>query len=141
MEEQLSALTWPARALTVLLAVFALGSLVIAAIGQYATMSFTMRRRIRDFGIRMALGASSADVLTAVVREGFGLTVAGLSIGLALSAVTSRSLRSLLYGVSPADAPTYAAVLILLALGSLAACLLPAYRASRIDPMQALREE
>jgi predicted permease len=141
VEEQLLGLTWPARALTVLLAVFALGSLLVAAIGQYATMSFTMRRRIRDFGIRMALGASSADVLAAVVREGFRLTAAGLAIGLALSAVTGRGLRSFLYGVSPGDARTYAGVLILLTLGSLAACLLPAYRASRVDPMQALRDE
>jgi ABC-type antimicrobial peptide transport system permease subunit len=141
MDEQLQGLTWPARALTVLLGLFALGSLLIATIGQYATMSFTMRRRVRDFGVRMALGASSTDVLTEVVAEGLKLTAAGVAVGLLLSLIVSRGLRSFLYGVTPGDPRTYAGVLGLFAVGSLAACLLPAHRASRIDPMDALRQE
>jgi putative ABC transport system permease protein len=141
MDEQLESLTWPIHALTVLLTLFALGSLLIAAIGQYAAMAFTMRRRIRDFGVRIALGASTHDIVTAVVREGLGLTAAGLAIGLALSLVAARGLRSMLFGVTPTDARTYAAVFVLLAAASLLACYLPAHRAARIDPMQALREE
>src|SRR5947207_6603799 len=85
MEDQLASLTWPLHALTMLLTLFAVGSLLIAALGQYAAMAFTMRRRIRDFGIRIALGASTSDIIAGVVREGLGLTVAGLAIGLVLS--------------------------------------------------------
>ena len=141
LDEQLEGLTWPIHALTVLLTVFAIGSLLIAAIGQYAAMSFTMRRRIRDFGIRMALGASSHQIVRSVVIEGLRLTGVGLAIGLALSVAMARGLQSLLYGVRLTDGPTYAAVVALLAAASVTACYLPAYRAGRIDPMQALREE
>jgi predicted lysophospholipase L1 biosynthesis ABC-type transport system permease subunit len=105
MEEQLASLTWPIHALAVLLASFAIGSLMIATIGQYAAVAFTMRRRSRDFGVRLALGASSADILSAVVREGLRLTIAGLAIGCALSLATATGLRSMLFGVTPTDLP------------------------------------
>jgi len=141
LDEQLEGLTWPIHALTVLLTAFAIGSLLIAAIGQYAAMSFTMRRRIRDFGVRMALGASSREIVRSVLVEGLRLTATGLAIGVALSVAVGRSLQSLLHGVRPTDAPTYAAVVGLLAAASLLACYLPAHRAARIDPMQALRQE
>jgi putative ABC transport system permease protein len=141
MDEQLQSLTWPIQALATLLALFAVGSLLIATIGQYAAMAFTMRRRIRDFGVRIALGASTRDILASVVREGLRLTAAGLAIGCALSLAIASSLRSMLFGVTPTDAPTYAAVGALLAAASLVACYLPAHRAARIDPMQALRDE
>src|SRR5438552_1531596 len=85
MDQQLASLTWPIRALAVLLASFALGSLLITTIGQYAAMVFTMRRRIREFGVRIALGASTVDILTAVTREGLWLTAVGLAIGCGLS--------------------------------------------------------
>jgi putative ABC transport system permease protein len=107
----------------------------------YAAMTFTMRRRIRDFGVRIALGASPHHILTAVVREGLALTMAGLGIGAALSLAIAIGLRSLLFGVAPTDAPTYGGVVALLTAASLVACYLPAYRASRIDPMQALRQD
>jgi predicted permease len=141
MDDQLAGLTWPIHALTMLLTLFAVGSLLIAAIGQYAAMAFTMRRRIRDFGIRIALGASTGDIIAGVVREGLGLTVAGLAIGLVLSLMTAIGLRWMLFGVTPTDLPTYAGVFALLAAASLVACYLPARRAAGIDPMQALREE
>jgi hypothetical protein len=141
MTEQLESLTWPIEALTLLLALFAGGSLLIATIGQYAAMAFTMRRRIREFGIRIALGASSRDVVASVVREGFRLTAAGLGIGCALGLGTASGLRFALFGVTPTDAPTYLAVVALLGAASLIACYVPAHRAARMDPMQALRDE
>jgi macrolide transport system ATP-binding/permease protein len=141
MEEQLASLTWLVHALATLLAFFAGASLLIAAIGQYAAMAFTMRRRIRDFGVRIALGASRGDIVASVVREGLGLTAAGLGTGWALGLAAATVLRSMLFGVTPTDARTYAGVFALLAAASLVACWLPARRAARIDPMRALREE
>ena len=141
MDEQLASLTWLVDALAILLALFAGGSLLIATIGQYAAMAFTMRRRIRDFGVRIALGASARDIAASVVREGLRMTAVGLAIGAALSLATATSLRSALFGVTPTDARTYAGVCALLAAASLLACYLPARRAARIDPMQALRDE
>ena len=141
MDTQLESLTWLVRALTTLLTLFASGSLMIAALGQYAVMVFTMRRRTRDFGVRMALGASSRQILVSVLREGLRLTAVGLGIGFALSLITGSSVRSLLYGITPTDAPAYLGVFSLLAIASLVACYLPAHRAARIDPMQALRQE
>jgi predicted permease len=141
MEAQLESLTWLVRALTALLTLFAAGSLMIAVLGQYAVMAFTMRRRTRDFGVRIALGASSRQVLASVLREGLRLTAAGIATGFGLSLITGRSVRSLLYGVTPTDTVTYLGVFGLLALASLVACYVPAQRAARIDPIQALRQE
>ncbi len=118
---------------------FALGSTVIATVGQYAAMAFAMRSRIRDFGVRMALGASSQEIVKSAVREGLHLTVAGLVIGGVLSLLAATSLRSMLFGVEPTDPRTYVGVVALLGVASLIACYLPAYRAGHIDPMQALR--
>jgi predicted permease len=140
LNEQLASLTWPIHALAILLASFAVGSLLIATIGQYAAVGFATRRRTRDFGVRMALGASAGDIRAAVLREGLGLTAVGLAIGGALSLAIAAALRSMLFGVTPTDARTYAGVFALLAGASLVACYIPARRASRIDPMQALRE-
>jgi putative ABC transport system permease protein len=89
----------------------------------------------------MALGGSPRQILGSVVGEGMRLTVAGLAIGFVLSLVAARALRSVLFGVGPNDPPTYAVVVLVLAAASMMACWLPARRASRVDPMQALREE
>jgi ABC-type antimicrobial peptide transport system permease subunit len=89
----------------------------------------------------MALGASAGQILDSVVREGLRLTAAGLLIGSALSLASGRALRSLLFGVTPTDPATYAGVVAVLACASLIACWMPAWRASRVDPMHALREE
>jgi macrolide transport system ATP-binding/permease protein len=140
-ETQLASITWPMRMVSTLLMLFAIGSLIIAAIGQYAVMAFNMRRRTRDFGVRIAMGASTRQVLNGVLAEGARLTLAGLAIGFVLSYATSAAFRSLLTGVTPSDAPTYLGVFTLLAITSLLACYLPARRASRINPVDALRQE
>ena len=140
-DTQLSSAIWPIRVLTTLLMLFAGGSLFIAAIGQYAVVAFDMRRRVREVGLRMALGASSQQVLTRVMREGFTLTVLGLLLGFVLSLGTGTFLGAVLYGITATDPVTYAAVFALLTAASLLACYFPARQAARINPMTALRME
>jgi putative solute:sodium symporter small subunit len=127
--------------LTTLLTLFAGGSLLIAAIGQYAVVTFDGRRRSREFGVRIALGASSHQLLTSVMAENFRLTALGLAIGFAMSIGVGMVLVRILFGVTPTDAPTYLGVFLLLGGASLLACYLPARRASRTDPMLVLRTE
>jgi predicted lysophospholipase L1 biosynthesis ABC-type transport system permease subunit len=141
LDEQLAANFWPVRALTTLLTMFALMSLIIAIIGQYAVVAFDMRRRIRDFGVRIALGASSRQILMSVLRDGLRLTAFGLMIGFGLSVLTGAGLSRVLYGITPTDPLTYGSVLLLLAIVSLGACFLPAVRASRVNPISTLRQE
>jgi putative ABC transport system permease protein len=140
-DTQIDAAVFPVRVLTLLLTLFAGGSLFIAVIGQYAVVSFDMRRRVRELGLRMALGASAKQVLTGVLREGFRLTIAGVIIGFALSLAVGRVLGRALYGITPTDPMTYAGVFVLLSAVSLLACYLPARHAARIQPMSALRVE
>jgi ABC-type antimicrobial peptide transport system permease subunit len=130
-----------ARLISTLLSIFAGMSLLIAAIGQYAAVTFETRRRTRDFGVRIALGASGRLIATSVLGSGIRLTGAGLLGGFLLSAGVATLLRAVLFGITPTDPPTYLAVFVLLACVSLVACYLPARRASRIDPVQALRQE
>jgi putative ABC transport system permease protein len=124
-----------------LLSLFAMGALILAAIGLYAVIAFNMSRRTRDFGIRMALGAGSGQIIGAVLKEGLLMTAAGLAIGFALSVAGAKALAGILFGITPTDMPTYLAVFALLTIVSLVACYLPARRAARIDPMNALRQE
>ena len=141
METQLAEITSVARIMTTMLSLFAAASLLIAMLGQYAVLAFTMKRRTRDFGVRMALGASAKQILRSVVQEGLRLTALGLVIGFVLSLVSGRALRSVLFGVTSTDPLTYGGVVAVLACASLVACWIPGWRASRIDPMAALREE
>ena len=124
-----------------LLVFFAATSLLIAAIGQYAVVTFSMGRRVREFGVRIAVGATSGNILRLVIREGMLLTLAGVVTGSLLSFGTATALRWLLFGITPSDPFTYAAVSALLTSASLLACYLPARRASRVDPFFALRYE
>src|SRR5262245_7509036 len=141
METQLAEVPSVVRVMTTMLSLFAAASLLIAMLGQYAVLAFTMKRRTRDFGVRMALGASAKQILGSVIREGLRLTALGLVIGSVLSLVSGRALRSLLFGVTSTDPVTYAGVVAVLACASLIACWIPGWRASRVDPMAALRQE
>jgi predicted permease len=141
MDEQLERLTLSASMIAQLLGIFSVVSLVIAAIGQYAVVAFNMRRRVREFGLRIALGASARQVLSGVLREGLVLTSMGLALGLALSVAFAIAARSVLFNVTPTDPQTYAGVFSILAVVSLVACCLPARGASRVDPVRALRQE
>ena len=124
-----------------LLGAFAAVALVLATIGLYGVLAFTVAQRTREIGIRMALGAQARDVLRLVLRQGVVLTMIGVAIGVAISLAGTRLLAGLLYGVAPTDPATYGALALLLVSVALAACLLPARRAMKVQPMEALRYE
>jgi predicted permease len=132
---------WAPRMAASLLAVFAGLSLVLSVIGIYGVMAYAVSQRTRELGIRMALGASRGDVLRLVVMQGLRLTVMGVAFGLVASFAVTRLITSLLYDVSPTDIVTFTVVPALLAAAALVASYLPALRATRIDPMVALRYE
>lgn len=129
------------RMTVALLGALGLLALVLAGIGLYGVMAFSVAQRTREIGIRVALGAQSSQVLGMVLRHGTVLTLVGLGIGLAGAAILTRFAASLLYGVSPTDPVTFAAIALLLLAVALAACYLPARRAAKVDPMIALRYE
>jgi putative ABC transport system permease protein len=116
-------------------------ALVLAAIGIYSVLSYAVRRRVREIGIRMALGAQIRDVLRLVVFEGMKPAVAGMLIGLTGALLLGRVLAKLVFGVKTTDPATFAAVSILLLAVALLATAVPAYRATRVDPMRTLRDE
>ncbi len=130
----------PARMAAGVVSGFAVLALFLAAIGLYGVMAYSVSQSVRDIGIRMALGAQARDVLRMILQAGMILTSIGLIIGLVLGFMLTRLMKSLLYGISPADPLSYAiAVLVLVAVACLSV-VLPARRAARVDPMAALRE-
>ncbi len=120
---------------------FAIAALVLAAIGIYGVLAGSVTERVRELGIRAALGASRDRIVGLVVRQGLTLTLIGVSVGVFGAAAATRALVSLLYGVSRLDPMTYAGVVVVLATVSAAACVVPAWRAARVDPLIALRSE
>jgi putative ABC transport system permease protein len=126
---------------TLLLGVFAGLALLLAAIGIYSVLSYSVRQRVPEIGIRLALGARMTDVLRMVVIEGMKPTLLGVAIGLAAALAMGRLVASLVFQVKPTDPTTFLAVAALLALIALLACVIPAYRASKVNPVVALRNE
>ena len=124
-----------------LLALLGLTGLALAAMGVYAVMAYTVNQRIQEFGVRLALGASQGDLYRLVLGQGLAMAVLGCTVGLALALAVTRLLTAFLYGVSPFDPLTFIGVPALLGLVALSACWLPARRATRVDPIVALRAE
>ena len=141
LEQLLGTSVAPRRFNMMLLGIFASVALVLAAVGLYGVMSYSVTWRTHEIGVRMALGAKRADVLRLVVRQGMIMALIGLAIGLIGALSLSRVMRSMLHGISPTDPLTFTGVSIVLLVVALLACLIPARRATRVDPIVALRTE
>jgi putative ABC transport system permease protein len=126
---------------TVLLSVFASVALLIASIGIYGVLAYSVSQRTAELGLRMALGATRQGVLGIVIGEGMRVALIGIGIGLLGGLAVGRAVSSLVFGVPVRDAATFATVAMVLASVAFAACVIPAFRASRVDPLVALRHE
>lgn len=141
LEQALAESVAPRRFNLILLETFAAAALLLALVGVYGVMAYSVGERTREIGLRMALGAQARQVVRMVVREGATIALAGIAAGLAAAFLLTRLMASLLYDVTPTDPPTFAAATIVLAVAALAACWAPALKAASVDPMDALRSE
>ena len=141
MDQRLSLSIGRERFQTTLLAIFALTALAMAAIGIYGVLEHSVSQRVPEMGIRMALGAQRRDVLRLIVSQGLKPAALGMAAGLAAALALNRFVKSFLFGIPATDAATYAAVVLLFTVIAFLACILPAHRATRVDPMIALRYE
>src|SRR5262245_12814263 len=141
LEAQVSELIAPQRFTTALMAGFAALAATLAAIGIYGVMSYTVSERTREIGVRMAMGAKTGNVMRMVLRQGMVLAVAGVMIGLAASFALTRVMSGLLFGIQATDPATLAPITLLLLAVALFSCLIPARRATKVDPLVALRNE
>ena len=140
MREQVDRMTWTQRAAMKLLAIFGGLALLLGAVGLYGVMSYSVSQRKRELGLRMALGARASDLLRSVIAEGLLLTGVGVALGAGAALLLTRLLGDLLYRTSPRDPRAFEIAVVVIALVSLAASLVPAWRASRTDPVRALRD-
>jgi predicted permease len=129
------------RFLLLLVGAFAASALVLVSVGLYGVIAFFVTCRTQEIGIRMAIGANRSNILRLVIGEGLRLAITGIAVGVIASLIVTRLLSSLLFGISSADPLTFSGIVLLLVAVTLAACFIPARRASAIDPMQALRSE
>ena len=141
LTEHLNIPLFPAKMAAGILAAFGVLALLLAAVGIYGVMSYVVAGRTREIGLRMALGAQTADVLRLILRQGMLLALIGTAIGMTIGFGGARLLKTLLYGVSAADPITFVAVTLLLGCVTLLACWLPAHHATKVDPLTALRAE
>ena len=141
MDEVVGASLARQRFLSLLLGIFAGVALLLAAIGTYGVLAYMVSERHREIGIRMALGAGNGQVVALVLRQGISIAAIGIVVGVAGALALSRITRSLLYGVDPADPATFGAVVAVIAVVATAACLIPMRRATRVDPLTAIRAD
>jgi putative ABC transport system permease protein len=132
---------WPFRVFGTMFALLAAIALTLAAVGLYAVMAYSVTQRTQEIGVRMALGAAGRQVSWLILRRGLIQLAIGLTLGLAGAWLASRVLRPLLVQVTPTDPATFVGISLLLALVALAACIVPARRATRLDPLVALRQD
>jgi len=129
------------RFYTVLLGAFAVIALLLATLGVYGVVSYVVSQQMRDFGIRMALGADTRNIVTLVLRRGATLILPGLAVGIIGALFLTRTIRDLLFGVGPFDVPTLALVCVVFVVTGVIGCLLPARRAAGAEPVVAMRAE
>ena len=141
MEETLYESVALPRFRTTAMGVFALAALVLAAVGIYGVLAYSVQLRTQEIGVRMALGATSAGVVRMVLGQGGRLAVTGIAIGLSGAAGLTRVLETMLFGVKPSDAVTFSGVTLVIGVVAMVACVVPAWRAARVDPLVALRHE
>jgi macrolide transport system ATP-binding/permease protein len=141
LEEQRNSSLYTSRLAATLLTVFGLLALLLAAVGLYGVMAYAVNRRTREIGIRLALGAQGRDVLRQMLGEGMTLVMIGVALGLAGALTLTRLMKALLFGVSATDLQTFSVIAVLLLMVALLACWLPARRATKVDPLVALRSE
>src|SRR5262249_19651056 len=141
MDEHLSSSLAERRFQTLLLGVFAGIALIIATVGIYGVISYAVSRRTHEIGVRMALGAQAGDVLRMVIWQGMRLTLVGVALGLATALALTRVLKNLLFEMSATDPATFVSIALLLVGVALIASYIPAWRATKVDPLQALRHE
>ena len=141
MSDQIESTLWQQRMAAGLTGIFGLLAVALAAIGIYGVIAHSVAQRTREIGIRMALGAGSRDVLRMVVKQGLTLVLLGVAVGIGAAFVSTRLMSSVLYGVSATDPATFGMASVALVVVAVAACLVPARRATKVDPIIALRCE